>query len=188
MKKICILLTLVLIVSGACKTTKPVSSPTVNVPAGDKPAGINYHDQTTWILGYFKVEQLKREPHSDWFMKGYDDYEPATVPMNNLLDFKKDNLTIKVIMGTWCPDSRREVPRFMKLMDIWQMPDQQITFIGVDDAKKSPVGEYTGLGIERVPTFIFYKNNVEVGRIIENPRTSLEQDIVNILNGMNTNK
>jgi hypothetical protein len=51
----------------------------------------------------------------------------------------------------------------------------------VDDAKKSPVGEYEGLGIQRVPTFIFYKNNIEAGRIIENPATSLEQDIVNIL-------
>ncbi len=56
-----------------------------------------------------------------------------------------------------------------------------MTFIGVDNAKLSPVGEYAGLGIERVPTFIFYKNNIEAGRIIENPVTSLEQDMVNIL-------
>jgi hypothetical protein len=56
-----------------------------------------------------------------------------------------------------------------------------VTFIGVDNAKLSPVGEYVKLDIQRVPTFILYKNNVEAGRIIENPVTSLEQDMINIL-------
>ena len=56
-----------------------------------------------------------------------------------------------------------------------------VTFIGVDNAKLSPVGEYDKLDIQRVPTFIIYKNNIEAGRIIENPTTSLEQDMVNIL-------
>jgi thiol-disulfide isomerase/thioredoxin len=84
-------------------------------------------------------------------------------------------------MGTWCPDSRREVPRFMRVLDLWQFPVAKVTFIGVDDAKLSPVGEYVNLDIQRVPTFIIYKNNIEAGRIIENPTTSLEQDMVNIL-------
>ncbi len=35
--------------------------------------------------------------------------------------------------------------------------------------------------IERLPVFILYENNIESGRIIENPLTSLEQDIINIL-------
>src|SRR5450759_2157508 len=92
------------------------------------------------------------------------------------------------VMGTWCPDSRREVPRFMRVLNAWQFPEATVTFIGVDDAKLSPVGEYMKLDILRVPTFIIYKNNIEAGRIIENPATSLEQDMVNILTGMKSNK
>ena len=92
-----------------------------------------------------------------------------------------DNLTIKVVLGTWCPDSRREVPRFLHVLDLWKFPAEKVTFIGVDNLKLSPVGEYDQLDIQRVPTFILYKNNIEAGRIIENPLTSLEQDIVNIL-------
>jgi thiol-disulfide isomerase/thioredoxin len=110
---------------------------------------------------------------------------PGSETMNNLMDLSKSNVKIKVVMGTWCPDSRREVPRFMKVMDSWQFPLSELTFIGVDNAKLSPVGEYTNLDIVRVPTFIVYKNNIEAGRIIENPATSLEQDLVNILTGMN---
>jgi hypothetical protein len=76
----------------------------------------------------------------------------------------------------------------MRILNAWQFPADKVTFIGVDDAKLSPVGEYTGLNIQRVPTIILYKNNIEAGRIIENPATSLEQDMVNILTGMNNNK
>jgi hypothetical protein len=69
----------------------------------------------------------------------------------------------------------------MRILDLWKFPAEKVTFIGVDNAKLSPVGEYINLDIQRVPTFIFYKNNIEVGRIIENPVTSLEQDMINIL-------
>ena len=86
-------------------------------------------------------------------------------------------------MGTWCPDSRREVPRFMKILDLWKFPGEKVTFIGVDNAKLAPVGGYDKLEIERVPTFIIFRNKVETGRIIENPVTSLEQDMLNILTG-----
>jgi hypothetical protein len=69
----------------------------------------------------------------------------------------------------------------MRVLDIWRFPVSMVTFIGVDNAKLSQVDEYKSLNILRVPTFIIYKNNIEAGRIIENPSTSLEQDIVNIL-------
>ncbi len=148
----------------------------------------DFHDATTWILGYFDPERLTHWPYSTWYTKGFDEYQYNTDAINKLLEINKDDLTIKIVMGTWCPDSRREVPRFMKVLDIWHFPVSKVTFIGVDDAKRSPVGEYTGLNIVRVPTFIVFKNNIEAGRIIENPVTSLEQDLVNILTGMNNNK
>ena len=42
-----------------------------------------------------------------------------------------------------------------------------------------------GLNITNVPTFIFYKNGKEVNRIVESPRVSLEQDMIDIINGNN---
>jgi hypothetical protein len=69
----------------------------------------------------------------------------------------------------------------MKILDSWGFAVEKVTFIGVDNTKLAPVGEYEKLGIERVPTFIILENKVETGRIIENPVTSLEQDMLNIL-------
>jgi len=194
MKNIFFLLIILVVCFSSCKTTKPMAE---NKPAvitkeaaikDVAPPAANFSDQTTWILGYFNVSQLTRDPYASWYIKGFDEYMPVTDAINKLLGINKDGVSIKIVMGTWCPDSRREVPRFMRVLDIWQFPVEKITFIGVDDAKRSPVGEYVSLDIKRVPTFIIYKNNIETGRIIENPTTSLEQDMVNILTGMNNNK
>jgi len=182
MKNLFTLLFFTLIMTYGCVSKKPavtVSEVTEKAPS----PYARFSDQATWILGYFVPDQLKREPHSEWFVKAYDDYQINTEAVNKLLDIPHEGLSIKIVMGTWCPDSRREVPRFMRIIDVWKFPTNNLTFIGVDNAKLSPVGEYEKLDIQRVPTFIIYKNNVEAGRIIENPVTSLEQDMVNILTG-----
>jgi len=128
----------------------------------------DFSGQSTWLLGYFTKERLTEPPHSEWYVKGYDEYQVDTNVVNKLTDVSSNSITIKIVMGTWCPD-------------YWEYPEDKVTFIGVDDEKKSPVGEYENLDIERVPTFIFYVNNVEAGRIIENPVTSLEMDMVKII-------
>jgi thiol-disulfide isomerase/thioredoxin len=194
MKRIAFLLIICLIGFFGCKTTKPVTQartavvPVSEAKAADSHQAVNYSDQVTWLLGYFNPGQLKQEPHSVWFYKGYDEYQVSPEALKSLQGIDKEGLSIKIVMGTWCPDSRREVPRFMKVLDAWEFPSAKLTFIGVDNGKLSPIGEYEQLEIHRVPTFIIYKNNVEAGRIIENPVTSLEQDMVKILGGMNNNK
>jgi thiol-disulfide isomerase/thioredoxin len=187
MKNIFLLLLLFLFCFSGCKTVKPaadrnqqVTQAPLTVTDAAVPA-TDFSEQTTWLLGYFNSDRLVSLPHSTWYIKGYDDYQFNTDAINKLHELNKDALTIKIVMGTWCPDSRREVPRFMRILDLWHFPVEKVTFIGVDNAKLSPVGEYNNLDIQRVPTFIIYKNNVEAGRIIENPTTSLEQDMVNIL-------
>jgi thiol-disulfide isomerase/thioredoxin len=194
MKRITFLIAVCFIFFTSCKTNKPVAEmissesqkPVSSSAAGHQ--GVDFSEQSTWLLGYFNQRQLKLEPHSLWFYKGYDEYQPDSEAIKSLGGITMEGLTIKIVMGTWCPDSRREVPRFMKVLDTWKFPSDKVSFIGVDNGKLSPVGEYDKLDIQRVPTFIIYKNNIEAGRIIENPVTSLEQDMVNILRGMNNNK
>jgi len=177
------ILIIVSLVFSGCRSKKYLTDvqPVMEQTETVKPAA-NFSEQTTWLLGYFTREQMSSPPHSEWYLKGYDEYKFNTEAVNTLLEISKDNLIIKIVMGTWCPDSRREVPRFMRILDLWKFPMENVTFIGVDNAKLSPVGEYEKLEIQRVPTFIFYKNNIEAGRIIEVPKTSLEQDMINILN------
>ncbi|MDM8003498.1 MAG: thioredoxin family protein [Bacteroidota bacterium] len=141
----------------------------------------DFRDATTWLLGDLALAMLNNEPHSVWFTEGYTAYQPDQTIMADLMGLDKDDLTITIVLGTWCPDSRREVPRFIKMTDLWGFPREKIRLIGVDINKVAPLGDFPALAIERVPTFIFYKNNIEKGRIIEVPVTSLEQDTRDIL-------
>jgi len=166
----------------SCHTSKPPAGTTsITDHAPVNPAAVNYAEPSTWLLGYVDPDQFLKTPHSEWFEKGYDLYQPDQESLKKLMQLGNENLSIKIVMGTWCPDSRREVPRFQKLLDLCNFPKDEVTYIGVDNTKVAPVGEYDKLGIERVPTFIFMINKIEAGRIIENPVTSLEQDMLNIL-------
>jgi len=169
-----------LLLSG-CRTGKPaVESQTTDSRVAENPA-VNFSESVTWLLGYINAGQFLRPPHSEWFVKGFDEYMPVQEVITRLSRIDMEDLSIKIVLGTWCPDSRREVPRFMKIIDLWQFPAGKVIFVGVDNSKIAPVGGYDTLQIERVPTFIIMQNKVEAGRIIENPVTSLEQDMLNIL-------
>lgn len=142
---------------------------------------LKYYDQATWLLGYFSFDRLLQPPYSEWYIQEYDNYQPESEFTDKLREIPAEDISIKIVLGTWCPDSRREVPRFMRIIDVTGFPRNQIEFIGVDNVKISPIENYDALEIERVPTFIFFQNKVETGRIIETPKTSLEQDMLNIL-------
>ena len=88
---------------------------------------------------------------------------------------------VLVFLGTWCGDSKREVPRFLGIADAAGISMDRITLYALDRKKASPEGMEGRYGIERVPTFVFLKEESEIGRIVETPRTTLEGDILSIL-------
>jgi hypothetical protein len=189
LKKISVFLILMLACSGGCKTSKHLTenkSTQASVNSGNpistvtEPAS-SFAEQSTWLLGYIAPGQLTQPPYSTWYLTGYDEYQYNSDALKKLAAINLSDISIKVVFGTWCSDSRREVPRFMRILYVWNFPVSKVLLIGVDDKKQSPVDEYASLGIQRVPTFIIYKNKIEAGRIIENPKTSLEQDLLNIL-------
>lgn len=98
-----------------------------------------------------------------------------------LIQHAGDGVETMVFLGTWCPDSHREVPRFLKIAEIAGDSLGPVTLYGLDRDMKSPGGEESRYDIERVPTFIFLKHGQEIGRIVEIPNISLESDMLTIL-------
>ena len=113
----------------------------------------------------------------EWFNTEYNNYIPEfndeEAQIENLSDVK-----ITVVMATWCGDSRREVPRFYKILDNLNYDsNKNLRLINVNRQKTTDKLDITNLKIERVPTIIFYRNGVELGRITETPVQSLEKDM-----------
>jgi thiol-disulfide isomerase/thioredoxin len=115
-----------------------------------------------------------------WFDSSYAAYEPDASLLNHLRTMR-DSVELVVVFGTWCSDSRRELPRFWKIEDSVHLPAGKITMIAVDRTMDIPQGIRKEYNITNVPTFIVLYRGLEMGRIVESPRVSLEQDIVNML-------
>jgi hypothetical protein len=92
-----------------------------------------------------------------------------------------EGVETKVFLGTWCSDSRREVPRFLKVVDAIGGSLGPVSLVGLDRNKKSPDAPEASYGIERVPTFIFLKGGREIGRVVEAPQTTIEADMLTIV-------
>ena len=179
---------LIALALSGCRSSKTATTETAPAPPSQpavtdemKDHVWDFRDASTWLLGDINPARFREQPYSSWYLEGYDGYMPDQKIIDELKQTDISDYSITIVLGTWCPDSRREVPRFMKIVDLWGFPEEKIRFIGVDINKVAPLADYPVLGIERVPTFIFFKNNSEVGRIIEVPVTSLEQDTRDIL-------
>lgn len=140
------------------------------------------------LLGKIDKSGLNQDNYQTWFSKNYGNYQPDETIMESL-EGKLNDYDITIFMGTWCGDSKREVPRFYKIIEALEFPENQMELIALSNDfnlyKQSPQHEENGLNIHRVPTFIFYKNGKEVNRIVEHPVESLEKDILKIVNDNN---
>ncbi|MGB8319100.1 MAG: thioredoxin family protein [Ignavibacteriaceae bacterium] len=132
------------------------------------------------LIGKCSREAFKDTSFNWWWMSESNFYDVDSASLKEIKNDLKD-VNIEIVMGTWCSDSRREVPRFFKILDAVNYPSNKVGIICVDEDKKTQSNELDGLKIELVPTIIFYKDGNELGRIIESPHDTLEKDMIKIL-------
>ena len=121
-----------------------------------------------------EVSQQQLIDNYQHFAQSYQSFKLSTDDLTDIASWPND-LHIEVYFGTWCHDSQREVPRFLKIMS--QKPTLSNRLVALDYEKSEPKGSAKHHDIKFTPTFIVYKNNQEVGRIIERPKVSLAADI-----------
>jgi hypothetical protein len=133
------------------------------------------------LYGYCDREGLTSGQFSSWFEPEYQSYQ---VDDSIIFTIDPDFLlscNITVVLGTWCSDSQREVPRFYKILDYLHFPENNLKLICIDRLKNAEGIEVADLNIQLVPTFIFFHGDTEMGRIIESPDVSLEADMAQII-------
>lgn len=139
------------------------------------------------LVGVADRSAFQDTSYSKWYAPEYENYRVKTKDLDSLAGKIKD-FQITIVMGTWCSDSHREIPRFYKILDTLKYPESSVKLILVDKNKKDLSGEVDSLNIELVPTIIFYKDGIEKGRISEAPQETLEKDTYNIVTGASLEK
>lgn len=157
-------------------------------PQSSSSAGIEITDTkgNVQLLGKASRKRLEQAPFGEWYNKNYDSYVVDSAAVSRLRS-ELAGKQIMVFMGTWCGDSRREVPRFFKILDCCGIDTGAVQLITVaasaDKYKQSPGHEERGRDIFRVPDFIVLDHGRELGRVVESPVTSLEKDLLSIVSG-----
>tara|TARA_B100000780_G_scaffold1269_1_gene1031 strand:- start:16 stop:546 length:531 start_codon:yes stop_codon:yes gene_type:complete len=118
-----------------------------------------------------------------WMSENYLNYSPDMDLVKQSQSFLSD-VSITMFLGTWCHDSQREVPALLKILDTVAFKSENIRIIALSLDKDTP-SKIEGLSnISRTPTFVFYRDGREIGRYVEQARHSLDQDILDIVSGV----
>jgi cyclophilin family peptidyl-prolyl cis-trans isomerase/HEAT repeat protein/thiol-disulfide isomerase/thioredoxin len=112
------------------------------------------------------------------------EYKPDPTVVEMVQSYVKEGDRMEVFMGTWCPDSQREVPKFLRIVDDLRAlgTDIPVAYFALDRSKQAPKELTAGRSIEKVATFIYYRAGAELGRIVESTQSpQFEDDLLAIL-------
>ena len=137
--------------------------------------------EETVIVGETTREQIE-EAVPEWAQSEAEANPDASACQG--LAMVEPGAEVTVFLGTWCSDSRREVPRLWKSLDLaGPAVPFEIHYIGVDRKKKEPAEAVGGNDIRYVPTFIVRREGREVGRVVEHSPNGIESDLLALLSG-----
>lgn len=142
----------------------------VNDTTLDKEVLIDYCDRAGLESGEF----------GEYYGLEYQDYQ-TNDSLVKLIGNKINEFDITIVFGSWCSDSEQQVPHFIKILDQAGFDDDQLKIIAVNRQKHTEEVQIADLQIELVPTFLIYQKGKEIGRIIETPAETLEEDLWQII-------
>lgn len=112
------------------------------------------------------------------FAKEYKSYSPSGDDLNTIKTLSGKQ--VLVFLGTWCHDSKREVPRLLKLLDGSGVKLGALQLIAVGYDKLDPDGLAKQYDLRYTPTFIVSSNGKELLRMIEKPKHSIAMDLTRL--------
>lgn len=116
------------------------------------------------------------------WMAIYESAQFDTAVLDDIASRLGDGIRIDVYLAFWCKDSKNNLPPFIKIVETVGEDRCPVNYFIVERKASREVTYYVDdLRIERIPTFIFYRGEEEIGRIIENPETSLAEDFLKII-------
>ena len=132
------------------------------------------------LTGLLTRPQL--QAYEGWQALLAEDYMPSPEAIASLRP-QAGTFAILLFVGSWCPDCKREVPRLWKIADQAGLPDSTFEIHGLDRTKTDPEGLRAKWDVHFVPTAIVLRGDRELGRIVERPAVTLEDDLLHILAG-----
>ena len=141
-------------------------------------SSVTVQAQSKDLVGPVTKEQiLDSERIYEIYMKRYTP-DSAAVEYMATLD---ESLEVIVFLGSWCPESKKYIPRLMKALEVSSSEHINVKYVGVDAQKKSPKEFLKKHQIKYIPSVVVLKGDIEVGRLAKKPQEPIELEFVEIL-------
>ncbi len=132
------------------------------------------------LVGHLTWEEWQED--AGWESYSAPSYMPNLKRANEISEVATDNgVDFIIFAGSWCSDSETELPKIYKLITGAGIFPDKIILYGVDRQKDEPSGIAKEYKIEKVPTLVLEVEGEEIGRIVETPKLSWEENILTIL-------
>ncbi|MFN5319086.1 MAG: hypothetical protein ACK5CY_09635 [Bacteroidia bacterium] len=134
-------------------------------------------DSVPVVTGKFSSLITESQWFKDWLLAPNAAYKTEVLEQ---IKRKNQGVEVLIYLGTWCDDSRIHVPQMNNILNDSKIP---FTLIGVNREKECPFEkkECKNWDILFVPTFVVLFEGKEIGRIVETPTLSLEEDLDAVL-------
>ena len=153
--------------------------------AAEGPPAVAATDEAPPLVG--TVTRAELEAHRPDWVAALVEAEPDAEAAQALLAVEP-GASVTVFLGTWCSDSRRELPRLWRALDDAGVFDEgdlpfDLEYVAVGRDKTEPAGRAAAAALEYVPTFVVSRGGEEVGRVVEISPNGIERDLLALLTG-----
>jgi hypothetical protein len=112
-----------------------------------------------------------------------ESYTPVPAAVGALAAEKRP-ITVNVVLGTWCGDSKEQVPRVLKSVRAAANRNLSVKLVALDNDFLQPQAVIANRRVINVPTIVVESGGVELGRVTETPAgATVEEDLAAILAG-----
>ncbi len=134
------------------------------------------------LLGPLSRQRIESEL-PDW-VEAQITAQPDLAAAVRLAEIGGPEVEVTVYLGTWCDDSRRELARLWRAVDLagGSLPFD-LTYLGVDREKRRPASVVAGARLDYLPTFVVRRGGEELGRIVEQSPGGIEADLAALVAG-----
>ncbi len=130
------------------------------------------HPDEKILKGIVSKSDLVNNPsYSKWYTESQKIYPVPNEDAVKGMQLNKNNANIVIFGGTWSEDTRFVLPKFFKMQEASDFPENRITMYGVDRNNRTTGTIAEDYHVISVPTIIVMKDGREVGRVVAYGKT-----------------
>lgn len=129
------------------------------------------------LRGQLKFKDITTESAYPWIHDDYQANERVVAKLKKLLP----KYRLVVFIGTWCEDTQLLLPQLYRTLQDASFDFNALEMYGLNRKKEGLNSEHQIYNIKLVPTIIIMDRFKEVGRIVESVNTSIEKDLLDLL-------